>query len=243
MIRSDLWRKTPAILSLSPNYIDIWSCHLPELGKDITTFYHLLTADERERADRLRVEKKQQQFILTRGYLRQRLGWLTGMAPEDLLFDYLEHGKPILAKQQKYIDITFNISHADELALVAISQRHSIGIDIEKIDRQLDYCPLVGRFLSPAEQVELNSLPPSVRVRAFFATWTRKEAFIKATGDGISYGLGNFDVSVDPDLGAPKIKPRKGDPAIWTALDLPVDDDYSGCVVSDMVNINTRYWY
>ena len=114
---------------------------------------------------------------------------------------------------QKYKEITFNVSHSHDHALIAISKKYSLGIDIEKINRQSDYDSLVTRFFSKPEQSEFNALPKTIKARAFCACWTRKEAFIKAIGDGVTYGLDTFDVTVDPEVQTPKInlhKPSEG---------------------------------
>lgn len=238
----DPWQKTPATLQLSAAYIDIWFCQLQQLATDINKFYALLTDKECQRAERLKIEWQRQQFVITRGYLRQRLAWLIGTEPKAIAFTYLEHGKPVLNQQQQHSGITFNVSHTQGLALIAISQENSIGIDIETVNRSIDIEKLVQRFFSSAEQAEFNTLPAVLRTRAFFACWARKEAFIKATGAGIAYGLDNFDVTVDPEIQTPQIMTRNS-AGLWSALDLPVGDDYMACVVSNTSGMTVRYWY
>jgi len=167
---------------------------------------------------------------------------LTDTDPKDFVFEYLEHGKPVLAINQKHDDITFNVSHSDEFALIAISLKQNIGIDVEKINRQSNYDSLVTRFFSKAEQSEFNALPEMIRAKAFCACWTRKEAFIKAVGDGITYGLDTFDVTVDPELQTPKINLHKPSSEYWSAINLPISDDYMACLVSNGGDVNVRCW-
>lgn len=239
---SDFWQPTPESLKLSSNHVDVWLFHLKDLSNAINEFYGLLSYDERKRADKLKIEDKRQQYIITRGTLRQRLALLTNSDPEDFVFEYLEHGKPVLASNQKYNGITFNVSHSYELALIAISKKNSLGIDIEKVNRQSNYDSLVTRYFSKQERSEFNALPEKIKARAFCACWTRKEALIKAIGDGATYGLDTFDVSVDPEIQNPMINLHKPGVETWSLINLPVNDDYMASVVSNGGDVNVRCW-
>ncbi len=243
---SDCWQQlsqqASASLKLSSDTIDVWLCDLKTLSDNINEFYALLSVAERERASKLMIKDKQEQFVITRGYLRQRLGWLTNSDPKSFTFDYLEHGKPVLSNDHQQTDITFNVSHSHELAVIAISQKQRLGVDIEKINRESNPRKLVSRFFSEAEQLAMSALPETLLTKAFYASWTRKEAFIKAVGDGVTYGLGNFDVSVDPDRHEPDINLHQASDEKWSAFNLPVNDDYMACLVSDSNAIELRYW-
>jgi len=239
---SDSWQQTPKTLDLSSDHIDIWLCHLKDLSKNIDEFYSLLAKDERERADKLKIEDKRKQYIITRGSLRQRLGSLTNLEPKDFVFEYMEHGKPVLANDPRYADITFNISHSNDFSLIAITLKQVIGIDIEKINPDSDHQQLVTRFFSMVEQSEFQALPEKIKAKAFCACWTRKEAFIKAVGDGVSYGLDNFDVSIDPENQSSKINLHQDSDETWSVHHLPINDDYIGCLVSNSDDVNVRCW-
>ncbi|MCH8162569.1 MAG: 4'-phosphopantetheinyl transferase superfamily protein, partial [Proteobacteria bacterium] len=130
----------------------------------------------------------------------------------------------------------------NDFSLIAITQKQVIGIDIEKINPDLDHQQLVTRFFSTTEQSEFQALPENIKAQTFCACWTRKEAFIKAVGDGVSYGLENFDVSVDPENQTPAIYLHKHSEESWSALNLPIDDDYMACLVSNGGDINVRCW-
>ena len=236
------WQKTPDTLSLSKDHIDIWLCDLKQLSGDINNYYSILSEDERERADNLKVEDKKQQFIITRGALRQRLGLLTNIDPKDFVFEYLEHGKPVLANNHQYTDITFNVSHSNDLALIAIAKEQNIGIDIEKINHESDHQALMTRFFSKAEQTEFQTIPDVNKARAFCACWTRKEAFIKAVAYGVSYGLDKFDVAVDPEDQTPNINLHKPLDETWLAINLPINNEYMACLVSNAGEINLSCW-
>ena len=236
------WQNTPDTLIVSKDHIDVWLCDLKTLSGETNKFYNTLSDDERERANKLKVEDKKQQYIITRGTLRQRLNLLTNIDPEDFVFEYLEHGKPVLINDARFADITFNISHSHNLALIAISLKQSIGIDIEKINHDSDHQALVTRFFSMAEQAEFKTLSEAIKSKAFCACWTRKEAFIKAIRSGVTYGLGNFDVTVDPDIQMPMINLLKPSEETWSAINLPVSDEYMACLVSNRNDINVRCW-
>ncbi len=236
------WQETPDKLSLSKNHIDIWLCDLKTLSSEIGKFYILLSNNERERINKLKIEEKKQQYIITRGMLRQRLSLFTKIAPENFVFEYLEHGKPVLTNDAKFANITFNVSHSYNLALIAISQEQSIGIDIEKINHESDPLPLVTRFFSKAEQAEFNTLSETIGAKAFCACWTRKEAFIKAIGDGVAYGLDSFDVTVDPEIQTSSINLHKAAAETWSAENLYVGNDYMACLVSNVPDVNVRCW-
>ncbi len=236
------WQKTPDTLSLSKGHVDVWLCDLKQLSGDIKIFYSILSEDERDRADKLKVEDKKQQYIITRGVLRERLGLLTNIDPKDFVFDYLEHGKPVMANNHQCADITFNVSHSYDLAMIAIAQKQSIGIDIEKINYESDHQALMTRFFSKAEQTEFQTMLDANKARAFCACWTRKEAFIKAVGDGVSYGLDKFNIAVDPENQTPEINLHKPSEKTWSAINLPVDNDYMACLVSDRVSLSVRCW-
>ena len=236
------WQKTPDTLSLSKDHIDIWLCDLKQLAGDINNYYSILSEDERERADNLKVDDKKQQFIITRGTLRQRLGLLTNIDPKDFVFEYLEHGKPVLSNNHQCADITFNVSHSNDLALIAIAQEHSIGIDIEKINYKSNHQTLITRFFSKAEQADFQTMPDANKAKAFCACWTRKEAFIKAVGDGVSYGLDKFDVAVDPENQTPNLNLHNPSEETWSAINLPINDEYMASLVSDRDNLSVRCW-
>ena len=236
------WQKTPDTLNLYKDHIDVWLCDLKQLSVNINSFYSILSEDERDRADKLKVDDKKQQYIITRGTLRQRLGLLTNIYPEDFVFKILEHGKPVLVNDARFANITFNVSHSHDLALIAIAQKQNIGIDIEKINHDSKHDELVARFFSKAEQADFQTIPDANKAKAFCACWTRKEAFIKAVGDGVSYGLDKFDVTIDTDKQAPEINLHKSSDETWSAINLPINNKYMACLVSDRDSLSVRCW-
>ncbi len=158
-----------------------------------------LTDDERRRAARFHFEKDRRHFIAGRGSLRFLIGAYRGCPPEEVRFSYGNRGKPRLVDEDNTDRLRFNLTHSHGLALLAVTSVREIGVDIERLrDVENDGEPLAERFFSPLEASALRSLPPEQRREAFFRCWTRKEAYIKAKGEGLSLPLEQFDVSLHP---------------------------------------------
>ena len=155
-----------------------------------------LSPDERRRAARFHFERDRRRFAAARGILRAILGRYLGLDPSALGFAYGHHGKPALASPSA--GPRFNVSHSGGLALLAFAAEHEVGVDVEQERPVPEMDSIRERNFSARENAELGVLPEAERGRAFFRCWTRKEAFIKAIGDGLSYPLDAFDVTVAP---------------------------------------------
>jgi 4'-phosphopantetheinyl transferase len=189
----------------------------------------LLSAEEHERATRYRVERPRKDFILTRGTLRSLAAGYLGTTPRDLSFRYSEYGKPILDGP---FDVRFNVSHTDGLALIAFVRTHEIGIDVEKISPKPDVRKLAERFFSLHERHSLEKLSGDELQAAFFRCWTRKEAYIKARGEGLSLPLHQFDVSVAADESRVLLatRPDASEASRWILRDLPTSPGYAAAL-------------
>lgn len=191
-----------------------------------------LSPDERARAERFRFAVHRDRFVVARALLREILGVFLGVAPGRLAFDYGARGKPSLARPFAAEDLRFNLSHADGLALYAITRGREVGVDVEPVRPLPDAERIAARFFSAREQAALRSLAAPERAEAFFACWTRKEAFLKATGDGLSRPLDAFDVSVLPGLPA-RLERVEGEPheaGRWSLAEVRPDLGYMGAV-------------
>jgi 4'-phosphopantetheinyl transferase len=175
----------------------------------------LLSSDERDRASRFRFDLHRNRFIACRGTLRERLAEKVNIAPSALQFVYGAHGKPALSGHE----LQFNVSHSHDMAMIAISETTEVGCDIERIDPSFADEQIPERFFSPYEIATLRALPVADQCDAFFRCWTRKEAYIKACGMGVSLGLDTFDVTLAPDQPAALLRGADG----WTlqAVDAP----------------------
>jgi len=196
-----------------------------------------LSGDECKRADRLKIEQKRAQFIITRSLLRLMLSRSLDKQPQDIEFSYEEHGKPILKDHPQNKPIEFNISHSGDFALIAITLGHKVGVDIEQINSRTEYQSLSNRFFSDKERTELLALDKQQQCDAFYRVWARKESFIKATGQGIGFGLDKFSVPVDENIsdGRRIITFVKTD-AEWFCYDLMKLDNYKTALTTTANN-------
>lgn len=155
----------------------------------------LLSGDERERADRFRFPDDRRRFAIARATLRRALAAALGVDdPAILEFEYGQHGKPVLSPRFNRGALSFNASHSGERLLIGLGQGADIGVDIECHRPLVDRDGLVRRYFSAAENTVYFCLPEAAREQAFFGCWTRKEAFVKALGRGLSFPLKDFDV-------------------------------------------------
>jgi 4'-phosphopantetheinyl transferase len=194
--------------TLSADAVHVWRAGLDQPAADSA---RLLSRDEQARADRLRFEQLQRRFIVGRGTLKVILGRYLNLSPEEVEFEYRPNGKPILSSGLLHPALCFNLSHSDEMLLVAVTYHRAVGIDLETIDSELDVENLAEQFFSPAEKAELKALPSERRLASFLSSWTRKEAYLKARGEGLTYPLDQFTVTMDGDQPAQLLE-VKGDP-------------------------------
>lgn len=159
----------------------------------------LLSDSERQRASRFSFGRDRRRFIVARARLRELLAARLGVRPERVELVYGSHGKPALARHFVDSNLRFNVSHCDDLAVYAFSTGREIGIDVEAIHWFPDAEDIAARFFSPRENEAYRALDPLDRPLGFFNCWTRKEAFIKALGDGLNHPLHCFDVSLAPN--------------------------------------------
>lgn len=203
---------------------DVWRIDLRGGGEDLA---RLLSADEAERAARFDSERARDAFVTTRGALRTLAGSYLGVAPESLVFSYGPKGKPEVA------GLSFNVSHAGDVALAAFGNGR-IGVDVEAIRTDAPVRALARRFFTTAENETLERLSGEDLLRGFYGCWACKEAFVKAVGEGLSFGLGRVEVAVFP---APaKVVSVEGDAgaaARWTLSAIDAGAGYAAAVAVD----------
>ena len=177
----------------------------------------LLADAERDRAHRFAFDRDRRRFIVARARLRQLLSTRLAVRPESVELIYGKHGKPALAPQFADSGPSFNVSHSEDIAVYAFSMGREIGIDIEAVRTIPDADAIAARFFSPRENEAYLALNLRDRARGFFNCWTRKEAFIKALGDGLAHPLDRFDVSLAPDEPAKilRVADAPGDACGW----------------------------
>jgi 4'-phosphopantetheinyl transferase len=184
--------------SLAEDEVHVWRTALDRSDSSLRRLARVLSPDERARADRFVIERVRRRFVACRGALRMILGRYTGQAPERLRFLYGDYGKPVLAPSAGIADLHFNVSHSEELALVAVARGREIGVDVERLRPLPGAERIAERFFSAPERTAIQALPAERKLEAFFTCWTRKEAYIKALGDGLGHPLDEFAVSLVP---------------------------------------------
>ena len=214
---------------LGPGVVHLWQRRLHASGGEVSACYKLLSSEEQERARRFLVERARNEFVLTRGTLRSLLGRYLGSTPQEVRFRYAVRGKPALEDGSA---LSFNVSHTDGLALMAFVKRRAIGVDVENLDRNIESERLAERFFSERERQALRPLRGDELQAAFFRCWTRKEAYIKAKGEGLSLPLHQFDVSIaEGDQAALLVtRPDPEEAARWTVRDVPFGPGYAAAV-------------
>jgi 4'-phosphopantetheinyl transferase len=217
---------------LSKNSVHLWLADPKAHLGWVCELSALLSADERDRAARFHFEPDRQDFIFARGVLRALLGAYVKASPRELNFCYSEHGKPSLAEPHSETGLQFNLSHTCGAVLIAVCQVRAIGVDIERVRDDFSLKETAARFFSVAERRALMNLPEASRREAFFHCWTRKEAFLKARGDGLSFPLDLFDVSIAANDTAVGLitRPEPDEAQGWRILPVPVPAGYSAAV-------------
>jgi 4'-phosphopantetheinyl transferase len=176
---------------------NVWAVPMDDPPAPYEELRCLLSTSERKRAARFRFEEDERRYSVARSTLRILLGAALGRAPGDLEFSMGIHGKPAL-EPAGFEDLQFNVSHAGRWILIGLSQDGRIGVDVERLRPMADLEGIAARFFAPGEIGVMSALPEEERLDAFFTCWTRKEAFIKADGTGLSLSLDSFEVTVRP---------------------------------------------
>ncbi len=206
------WGPAPARPRARCDQVHIWVAHLDLPPHRVHRLAQLLSPDEVRRAERLFFQADRQRFVVARGVLRTILGRYLNLPPAELRFYYGLHGKPALAPEHGDGRLHFSLAHSQGLALYAVAYDRQVGIDVEYMRPHLASRAVAERFFSPTEVERLAALPARMQGEAFFCCWTRKEAYIKARGDGLSLPLDYFEVSLAPGDDPVHLR-TPGDPA------------------------------
>ena len=217
-----------APLVLPENEVQLWRADLEAIGADESRWQTVLSSDETVRAARFHFPRDRQRFVASRAVLRTILAGYLAIDPAGVNFSYSSKEKPLLGPAHAGSDVMFNVSHSGGIALFAFTRRLDIGVDVEQVRRDFDLDAIARRFFSAHEQSQLAALPDDERVEGFFRCWTRKEAYIKATGDGLSLPLSQFDVSlVAKETNALRAtRPDAAEAGRWLLREVPGGDGY-----------------
>lgn len=242
------WLPPPRPCRLAADEVHVWRASLAQPAAVLEALARPLSSDERERAARYLVEADRRRSVIARGLLRLLLGLCLDRKPERLVFEIGPSGKPALASGDLgggSSEPCFNVSHSGDWILVALAAGRPVGIDVELLRPDVACETIAARFFSPRERRDLASLPAERRVAAFFACWTRKEAFVKARGDGLSLPLDAFDVSLVPGA-EPRLlatRPDPGEAASWRMAALHPGAGHAAAVVALGDGWHLRRWH
>jgi medium-chain acyl-[acyl-carrier-protein] hydrolase len=229
-----VWHDWSCHAPLGENDVHVWQARLDVDEERVRHWASMLVPEELARAERFHFRIDRQRYVVGRGVLRRMLGEYLGMRPTEVGLWYNSHGKPALTGESDRGGVKFNASHSGDLLFLAIAKGREVGVDVEHVRRLPDWRELAGRYFAPTELAELDTVPAPERERAFFQCWTRKEAYIKAQGLGMTLPLDQFAVSL---AGEPaRLVSTDHDPAQlsrWTLRDVSPGGDYAAAVVAD----------
>jgi 4'-phosphopantetheinyl transferase len=224
--------QSEAPLALPENEVHLWRTDLDAVRGEESRWRELLSPDEWKRADRFHFDRDRQRFSAARAVLRKILAAYLAADSKTLTFCYSKKEKPSLGQPYSGSGITFNVSHSGGIALFAISRGRDVGVDVEQIKPDIEVEAIGRRFFSAHEQAQLFALPAEERLEAFFRCWTRKESYIKATGDGLSLPLSQFDVSLEAGAMDALVatRPDGSEAREWLLQEVPCGPGYAAAV-------------
>jgi len=235
----DAWDLRPDRLALEVDEVHVWRASLDCDERVLHQFDATLAPDEKGRAQRFVFQPDRNSYIAARGVLRELLGRYLNRAPAEIEFDYGPQGKPALRSGPSQTGVQFNISHSHGMALFAFTVGRQVGVDVELVRPDFAGEKIAERFFSSLEVMELRSLPETARDEGFFLCWTRKEAYIKARGEGLQIPLKSFHVSLTP--GEPA-RLQADDSSRWSLRSLRPGGRYVGAVVVEGQGWKVRGW-
>lgn len=222
---------------LRPGVVYVWEGHLDVPDRITASARALLSRDERARADRFVYDRHRRRYTVAQAHLRRVLAELAGTRPDRIGFHFGRHGKPFLPGGP-----SFNQSHSEDRIMIAVAAGGRLGVDIEQIRRVKHMLALADKNFAADESASLRAAPAHERRELFFRLWTRKEAFLKALGVGLTHSLKSF--SVDPSPQATQGLLAVGDlpenPAKWHLAGIPCDDGAEAALAVDRAGIEVE---
>jgi 4'-phosphopantetheinyl transferase len=228
--RVQTWRQGPKDPAIWQNEVHVWRTRL-----DLDwswTMDEALTLEDRARADRFRFESDRRRFCVARASMRIVLARYLKLKPSRLQIELGDYGKPFFADAKASQGLRFNLSHSNQIALMAVTRDREVGIDVEYMRHDFATNEVADHFFSPAEVQQFRSTPSEMKTQSFFNGWTRKEAYIKARGEGLSCPLDQFDVSIRPDE-RPMLLNSRVDPddvSRWAFQNLHAGEGYAAAL-------------
>lgn len=236
------WRPAPDKVAIARDEVHVWKSWLNHPPDRVLSLRELLSADEKEKADRFYFQRDRDRYTVGRGMLRIILGLYLRSDPVALAFSYNSYGKPSLDGAEGRTGYRFNVSHSDVLAVYAVTRDREIGIDVEKVRADLADEQIADRFFSKSEADQLRRLPEEIRQAAFFSCWTKKEAYIKARGAGLSIGLDQFDVAFAPGEPPALLRANGDEPSRWSLMALSPEPGFMSAIAVEGSGWRLECW-
>ncbi len=231
-----IWLEPPSNLQLNEDEVHLWKADLDPVSENISALFNLLDEGEQNRAKRFVFERDKNRFTAARGILRQLLGRYINCSAKEVKFSVGPSGKPALCDNSQ---LRFNLSHSEGLVLYALSLGRELGVDVESQIRESTDREIVEQYFSAKQQAEFLALDPALQKAAFYLGWTRKEAYLKARGEGLQAKLKNFDVSLSPEQPAVL---RSDDAARWELYSFCPKLGFVATLVVEKGKCNFRHW-
>ena len=229
-----------SIPHLEDKTVHIWRLTLPVPEKTIEEFKNVLSPDEILRIKNFHFKPDREQYIASRGGLRNILSHYLNIEPQNICFSYTNYGKPYL----DCTDLTFNTSHSGKFIIYAITRKACIGIDIEQLKSDLDFLSLAKTIFSEEEYIKFVMIPPHDKPLAFYRYWTRKEAYLKAIGIGLHYPLNQVQVSFlsteKPKLLSAQL--HHSEPHLWQLEEILLDQNCVAAIATRQKYHNLYFW-
>jgi 4'-phosphopantetheinyl transferase len=239
-----MWSTPPPELGIAGEEVHVWRAFLDQDPSRRSMLERLLSVGERHTAERFRFWRDRDHFVVARGILRMILGRYLNVEPAHLRFIYGSHGKPALGRPFSAKNLLFNVSHSTGLALFAIASGRRVGVDVEFLRVPLASGHIPEHFFSPNEVAALRALPQDQQAHAFYVGWTRKEAYLKARGDGLGHRLDEFEVTLTPGepaaLLSTAVNPQEA--SRWSLRSLEPASSYVGALAVEGHNLQLKCW-
>lgn len=242
-----IWIEPPRRMALARREVHVWRASLDPSASRLERLARTLAPDELERAARLHFAADRDRFVIARGALRAILARYLDEAPERLRFRYGPYGKPALAGSAGDAGgaaLRFNASHSGRLAIYTVSRGREVGVDVERVRPTVAWRPIVERMFTPRERAALEAVPPGAAIETFFAYWTRKEAYAKARGEGLSLPLACIDVTAAPgeSWGRVRVAGDPGESSRWRLEPLVPGAGYLAALAVEGDGWRMRFW-
>lgn len=236
------WPSTPNEAALLESEVHVWLVELDQRADSLDHLRRMISDEERERADRFLFRRDAARWIANRGVRREILGHYLGVAPHDVCFQVGPWGKAEPISPPEPGALRFNASYSDGLGLYVVARNRHVGVDIERLRPLPDLEAIARRMFSPDEQRALFALVSTQRQEAFFACWTRKEAYIKALGQGLGYPLERFTVSLTPGVPArlEHVQDHPAEVQRWSLATLMPAPGYAGALAIEGQPVRLR---